>query len=261
MCLFNGSILGPLLFILYVNELNSFGDEFGLTVHSYADDTTLYTGFDPRSDFDNACKNMKCCLLKIEHWMNENFLKFSFNKSQLLLCGKTRVIKVYQTEVVQLKATLHIDCNLLETSKILKIHLDSNLCFFGMINKTFQVCYFKLHKLNNLRNFLFQDTKLMLVKCIIISRLDYCNSLYSRCSQYLVNKLHKVLNACIRYICNMSVYNHTALLPFFKQCCILSLKYRIQFKLCLMIFKILNNLSPTCLNKLFKIYVPFRDNL
>ena len=52
-----GSILGPLLFILYVNELNSVGDEFGLTVHSYADDTTLYIGFDPCSDFDNACKN------------------------------------------------------------------------------------------------------------------------------------------------------------------------------------------------------------
>ena len=100
----------------------------------------------------------------------------------------------------------------------------------------------------------------MLVKCYIISRLDYCNSLYSCCPQYLVNKLHKVLNACIRYIYNVSVYNHTALLPFYKQCHILPLKYRIQFKLCLMVFKILNNSSTTYFNKLFKIYVPFRNS-
>ena len=70
-----------------------------------------------------------------------------------------------------------------------------------------------------------------------------------------------MLNACIRYICNVSVYNHTALLPFYKQCHILPLKYRIQVKLCLMVFKILNSLSPTYLNKLFKIYVPFCNSL
>ena len=57
-----GSILGSLLFILYENELNNVGDGFGLTVHPYADDTTLYIGFDPSSDFDIAGKNIKCCL-------------------------------------------------------------------------------------------------------------------------------------------------------------------------------------------------------
>ena len=199
--------------------------------------------------------------MKIEHRMNENFLELNINKSQLLICGKPRLIKMYQTQIVQLKASLHVDCNLLETSKILGVHLDSNLCFSSMINETCCVCYFNLHKLNNLRHFLSNDTKLMLVKCYIISGLDYCNSMYSCCPQYLANKLLKVLNAYIRYIYNISIYNHTALLPYYKQCHILPLKYRIQFKLCLMVFKILNNLSPTYLNKLFKIYVPFRDSL
>ena len=43
--------------------------------------------------------------------------------------------------------------------------------------------------------------------------------------------------------------------------CIRTLKYRIQFKLCLMVFKILNSLSPTYLKKLFKICVLFCNNL
>ena len=134
--------------------------------------------------------------------MNENFLQLNINKSQLLICGKTRLIKVYQTQVVQLKAALHIDCHLLETSKILGVHWDSNLCFSSMINETCCVCQFKLHIVYTQQSetFLSQDTKLMFVKCYITSRLDYCNSLYSCCPQHLVNtgKLHKVLNVCIR---------------------------------------------------------------
>ena len=60
-----GSIPGPLLFILYVNELNYLGNEFGLTVHSYADDTTLYIGFDPLSEFEDVYERLNCCLQKV----------------------------------------------------------------------------------------------------------------------------------------------------------------------------------------------------
>jgi len=54
-----GSILGPLLFILYVNELNTFGGEFGVTIHSYADDMTLYIGLNPNFEFCSAINNIK----------------------------------------------------------------------------------------------------------------------------------------------------------------------------------------------------------
>ena len=45
------SILGPLLFILYINELTSLGEEFGITINSYADDTTLYIGLNTKLEF------------------------------------------------------------------------------------------------------------------------------------------------------------------------------------------------------------------
>ena len=42
------SILDALLFIMYINELTNLGSKFDTTIHSYADDTTLYIGFSPR---------------------------------------------------------------------------------------------------------------------------------------------------------------------------------------------------------------------
>ena len=63
--LFKGTaILGPLLFIMYINELTNLGLEFDVTIHSYADDTTVYIGFSFENGLQNAMKNIKCCLKK-----------------------------------------------------------------------------------------------------------------------------------------------------------------------------------------------------
>ena len=55
----------------------------------------------------------------------------------------------------------------------------------------------------------------MLVKCFILSRLDYCNSVNADIPLYLVHKLERVVNACIRFICNIPMNNHN-LLPYYK---------------------------------------------
>ena len=83
-----GSILGPLLFILYINELTNVGYEFGLKMHLYADDTTLYIGFNPTTEFHTLSENLESCLNKINTWMTKNFLKLNLNKTQLLVCRK-----------------------------------------------------------------------------------------------------------------------------------------------------------------------------
>ena len=83
----------------------------------------------------------------------------------------------------------------------------------------------------------------MLVKCFIPSGPDYCNSVYANIPLYLVHKLERVLNACIRFICNIPMNNHN-LLSYYKECHILPIKYCIKNKLCLITFKIVNKLAP-----------------
>ena len=75
-------------FILYINELTSLGKEFGITIYSYADDTTLYIGLNPKLEFYTVVEKLKTCLHKINVWMSKNFLKLNVNKTQLLACGK-----------------------------------------------------------------------------------------------------------------------------------------------------------------------------
>ena len=90
-----GSAPGPLLFILYTNELSDVCKEFNLNMHSYADDTTLtlYLAFIPLSEFNIVLGTLQKCLRKIETWMSQNLLKLNLNKTQLLVCEKKRLLK------------------------------------------------------------------------------------------------------------------------------------------------------------------------
>ena len=146
------------------------------------------------------------------------------------------------------------------SAKLLGVHLEQTLPLEHMVTETCKICFFKLLKLRNLRVFLSQKHKIMLIKSFIISRLDYCNCLYACIPHYLLRKLEKVLNACIRFIHDIPLTNHD-LINCYADSHILPIEYRIKYKLCLTVHKILNNLAPQYLSNLFYTYTPLRKNL
>ena len=70
-------------------------------------------------------------------------------------------------------ADVNISSDVVQTSKLLGVVLDSNLCFADMINNACRVCFFKLINLQSIRHFLLFDTKIMLLKSFITSCFDY----------------------------------------------------------------------------------------
>ena len=159
-----------------------------------------------------------------------------------------------------LKSSIHLDSDPASSVKLLGVLIDETLSFDRMINETCKICFYELTKLRNLSSFSETRNKIMLVKCFILSRLDYCNSVYANIPLSLVHKLERVFNACIRFICNIPMNNHN-LLPYYKECHILPIQYRIKYKLCLTAFKTVNNLAPQYLTDTIYFYGPLRENL
>ena len=100
----------------------------------------------------------------------------------------------------------------------------------------------------------------MLVKTLILSKLDYCNALYVNLPNYLIKKLQNVLNAAIRFIHNLD-YRCEDLKHYFEMSHILPICYRIKYKVCLVTHKALHGECPDYIKNLINLYVPRKDTL
>ena len=244
-----GSVLGPMLFILYISDIYKVVNYHSLRMHFYADDTQLYIGIDPSHDISLTLNNISSCLNDLETWMNSHFLKLNVEKTNVLFIGKQSVLDKFPI-TFQLGSNSYIS-NSGSKVKLLGTTINQNLTYKDTMRSCVKSCYFNLHKLKSIRHYLDENTKIKLVHAFILSRLNYCNILYANTTNSDLNYMQKVINASVRFIYNLSRRTHTR--HFIKQCHFLSMNHRIMFKCNVMVYRILKmkDKCPTYLQEIF----------
>ena len=81
-----GSVLGPLLFIIYMANLTTIAEKHGISLHAFADHTQLYLHC-RRGDTASAPAQLERCIADVGRWMVGNHLKLNMDETELLWVG------------------------------------------------------------------------------------------------------------------------------------------------------------------------------
>ena len=239
-----GSVLGPVLFTLYLSPLEDVVTAHGMGSMFYADDTQLFMTV-KKDQMHSAVTIIEHCIHDITTWCTDNKLALNNSKTESLhILSKFR--KSSQTF-----PGLTIDDSLIvgkEAVRDLGLTLDNHLTMERHIKNTTKAASFALHKIGKLRQYLSRPDCEKLVHAFISSRLDYCNSTFYGIPDYLLNKLQLIQNTAARMVTRTKRNEHIT--PVLQSLHWLPVHKRIQFKILLLTFKALRNQAPSYITEL-----------
>ena len=94
-----GTILGPLLFVLYIHDIVFIGEKYGISVELYADDSSWYYSFSPLDERSLAMQNVNKCMAEIKKWMESNYLKVNFGKTDTLFLSNPLYHSIFYNNI------------------------------------------------------------------------------------------------------------------------------------------------------------------
>jgi len=249
-----GSVLGPVLFTMYMQPLSSVIKSSGHYYHFFADDSQLHDSTAP-SGIPNLARDVGCCIEEVAGWMNANKLKMNDEKTEIIAIGSKS--KLQQVDVVSLTIS---ECEIVFSDSVrnLGVHLDKFLSMETQISYLCKTLYFHLRRIGKIRQYLTVSAANKLAVSFVLSRIDYCNALLSGLPDDKLNRLQRIQNRAARMVlCRPRQESSSSLLKILHW---LPVKARIEYKVCSICFQCIHSDTlPTYLKDLVAIYKPVRN--
>ncbi len=240
-----GSVLGPLLFLIFTADIERIVRSRGLSAHVYADDIQAYGSCIP-SEQGALRRSVLDCIEDVTTWMSSNRLKLNPTKTDFLLCA-TPQIKHLLDHSPFIINTASITPS--PSVRLLGVIIDSELNMSAQVNSMVSTCFYHLRRLRTIRRSLPLEASKTLINAFIVSRLDYCNGLLAGLNNKQLDRLQRIMHVAAKLVHGGGKYDHvTELLR--DKLHWLRMPQRITYKLCLMVHKALYHRSPAYIRDL-----------
>jgi Reverse transcriptase (RNA-dependent DNA polymerase) len=239
-----GSVLGPLLFLLYTADVGDLATSLGLSSHFYADDSQIYTSGPPSTALQQRIR-MERGIERIADWMRSNRLRLNPEKTDFLWCATSRRCVNLDTSALSICGAMIAPSSFVRDLGVL---LESDLSMRRHVAWTVGCCFRQLRLIRScIKSLPFEAAK-SAVAAFVTCKVDGCNSLLAGAPQCLLDGLQSVLNAAARLLCNRRKYDHVT--PLLRDVLHwLPVPQRIEYKLCLLVFKSLRGMAPDYLHE------------
>jgi hypothetical protein len=234
-----GSVLGPLFYTVYMLPIGRILRKHGITYHGYADDTQLYLRFDPKNPESLLAQiaRLERCLDEIRLWLVNNKLKLNEDKTELIILVAAHLKHL----VDQLRPVLRVGDAVVQprdSVRDLGVLLDAELSMRPYINQVTRSTYGHMRSISRIRHYLDDKACATAVQALVVSRLDYANSLLSGVPDCALRKLQVAQNSAARLVSGTGRREHIT--PVLKQLHWLPVRQRIHYKILSQTFQSLN---------------------
>lgn len=233
-----GSILGPILFCMFINDLPSVCRH--VSIHLYADDVQLHLSR-PCSLINELVLNLNKDLLAIYEWSVKNGLLLNPSKSQVIPISNAPIIDSVIPDVSLSASKLQ----LVKSATSLGFIINRNLSCYNHVNYVVGRIYGCLRKLWLTADFTPVETRKRLVIALIVPLITYAEVVYSSLDSLSQRKLQVAFNDAVRYIYGLRRSDHIS--AYSRSVLGCSLTEYLSARNCIFLHTILKNKAPTYL--------------
>ena len=233
-----GSILGPILFLIYINDMCEILKKYFLV--QYADDTQMI--------LSGRVNELNDLLIRVESALNDakkyfqvNGLNVNEKKTQCIFIGSRQLISLIPSDTV-----IKFGDNVIIPSSSVKnlgIYVDQFMLFDIHINHISRKINGILLFLSKIKNSFEQTTRIIVVQSLALSVINYCLKVWGMTTQQQIDRGQRLENFAAKIAFGIGrKYDHAT--PILRELKWLKIDCKITFDICIFTYKICNHLLP-----------------
>ena len=237
-----GSILGPLMFLLFINDLPLYTKP--VNTDMYADDTTMYEIGVSQAEIE---RNLQLALINLSKWCKANGMVINTAKTKLMLITTHQRRTVLNTNNLILSLN-NEDLNTIDKDKILGVSVDNNLSWTSHIDLLCKKISSNLWLLSRIKEYLNIEQRTQFYKTYIQPHIDYCNLVWGGTSQINLDRIFRLQKRACKIILDYNIVNIYQSMEDLK---ILTVFERLFLRKSKFMFKVDRSETPPYINDMF----------
>ena len=193
-----GSVIGPILFLLYINDIQAISDK--CKIYCFADDTSIFCSADNYNDLETQANN---ALTKVYKWLCINKLTLNFDKTNFIIFSKRPPninlnLHIGDTKIKNVASTKYLGLNIKQDMKW-QIHINNVI---NKLNQLIPIFY-------SIRNIISTEKKLIIYNALVTSKINYGLELYGRKNTKWLCLLQKTQNKLLKILFQKNILYST----------------------------------------------------